>query len=242
MSMMHANDCNLDEFMSSSLDHKVQSYRFGSFSSKFKSNSSCSLTRTGQYRIVVMGAAGVGKTCIISQFLYKKFDTQYRATVEDLHQGEYQINGLPVNFNILDTSGTYEFPAMRKLSISTGDAFILVYSVEDESSFEEVKKLRQQILDQKTDRFIPIVIVGNKSSCTKEKQISRNLMVNIDWENGFIEASAKDNINIDNIFQELLTQANVPYVLEQRRKSSPAVTSQKKKIWRKTERNSCSIS
>jgi small GTP-binding protein len=238
---MPPNDCNLEEFNS----EKVRSYSLDNSISRIKHNRSCALTRNGQYRIVVMGAAGVGKTSIISQFLYKTFDTQYRATVEDLHQGQYEINGLPVNLNILDTSGTYEFPAMRQLSISTGDAFILVYSVQDESSFEEVIKLRNQILDQKTDRFIPIVIVGNKSNCTKEKQISRHLMVNIDWENGFIEASAKNNINIEDIFQELLTQANVPYVLKQRRESCLGDMSRKnicKKIWKRTKINSCFIS
>jgi hypothetical protein len=70
-------------------------------------------------------------------------------------------------------------------------------------------------------------------------------MVNIDWENGFIEASAKNNINIEDIFQELLTQANVPYVLKQRRESCPGYMSRKnicKKIWKRTKINSCFIS
>jgi GTPase SAR1 family protein len=58
-----------------------------------------------RYRIVVMGAAAVGKTCIVSRLLYEQFVNEYRATVEELHSGEYELNGMPVTLDILDTSG-----------------------------------------------------------------------------------------------------------------------------------------
>jgi len=59
-----------------------------------------------RYRIVVMGAAAVGKTCIISRLLYESFVSEYKATVEELHSGEYELDGRPVTLDILDTSGT----------------------------------------------------------------------------------------------------------------------------------------
>lgn len=34
----------------------------------------------------------------------------------------------------------------------------------------------------------------------------------VDWENGFVEASAKENINVSQIFKELLVQAKVKYM------------------------------
>lgn len=93
-----------------------------------------------------MGSARVGKTSIISQFLYDKFLTRYRETVEELHRGEYELqDGASLTLDILDTSGAIQFPAMRTLSISTGGAFILVYAVDDEETWHEVVRLREQV-------------------------------------------------------------------------------------------------
>ena len=58
--------------------------------------------------------------------------------MEDLHNGEYEVHGRTLKLEILDTSGSYQFPAMRKLSIRTADGFVLVYSIDDEESFEQV--------------------------------------------------------------------------------------------------------
>lgn len=104
------------------------------------------LMRKQQHRVVVMGAAKVGKTCIISQFLYDKFNSRYKQTVEELHRGEYELpDGSALTLDILDTSGSFEFPAMRTLSITTGAAFILVYAVDDKESWHEVERLRNMV-------------------------------------------------------------------------------------------------
>lgn len=52
-------------------------------------------------------------------------------------------------------------------------------------------------------------------------------VVTVDWENGFVEASAKDNINVAKVFKELLVQAKVKYNLSpalrrRRRQSLPS--------------------
>lgn len=93
-----------------------------------------------------MGSAAVGKSQIISQFLYEKFSCRYRATVEELHRGEYDLpDDSSLTLDILDTSGAFAFPAMRDLSISTSNAFILVFSVDNEESWNEVAVLRELV-------------------------------------------------------------------------------------------------
>lgn len=77
-----------------------------------------------------------------------------------------------LTLDILDTSGAYEFPAMRALSISSADAFVLVYDVTDATTFEEARALRDQIHETKCSTNVPIVVVGNKIDLTGNREVS----------------------------------------------------------------------
>lgn len=57
---------------------------------------------------------------------------------------------------------------MRALSISSADAFILVYDVTDATTFEEVRMIRDQIHETKGTTAVPIVVVGNKIDLVAE--------------------------------------------------------------------------
>ncbi|XP_047499074.1 ras-related protein Rap-1b-like isoform X1 [Penaeus chinensis] len=182
-----------------------------------------------RYRVVVMGAAKVGKTAIINQFLYDSFTPKYTRTVEEMHHGEYEVSGMSLTLDILDTSGSYEFPAMRELSVNQADAFILVYAITDADSFQEVRNLREMIMGTK-NKPVPIVVVGNKNDLEEQRAVPTEMAettVLVNWENGFLEASAKDNLNVLHIFKELLNQAKIRYALspavKRRRQSMPNV-------------------
>lgn len=182
-----------------------------------------------RHKIVVLGAAKVGKSSLITQFLYGAFSTKYKRTIEEMHHGDFNVSGVRLTLDILDTSGSYEFPAMRILSMQSADAFILVYDITDANSFSEVRALRDQIHETKQSTAVPIVVVGNKVDLaeTGARQVefhTTESVVTVDWENGFVEASAKDNINVSQIFKELLVQAKVKYnlspALRRRRRQS----------------------
>lgn len=204
----------------------------------------------GHYRLVLMGAACVGKTAIVHQFLYDHFPTEYLPTIEELYRGEYDVGNTGLVLDILDTSGSYEFPAMRKLAVDTGDAFILVYAINDNESFEEVGRLKQLLLEHKQSD-VPIVVVGNKCDLEKQREVQKEVadtIVGIDWENRFVECSAKENINIVRIFKEILLQANFPYDLnpavQKRRTSLPfyALPKPNNIKSKKVKRNNCAVS
>ncbi|XP_014827578.1 PREDICTED: ras-related protein Rap-2a-like [Poecilia mexicana] len=169
-----------------------------------------------EVRLVFLGAGGVGKTALIQRFLKDTFEPKHRRTVEELHRKEYEVGGIKVTISIMDTSGSYSFPAMRKLSIQNSDAFALVYAVDDPDSLEAVKRLREEILEVKESKHTPIVVIGNKIDRHKERRVSSEDVlstVEVDWNHIFLESSAKDNVNVMEAFVELLQRANLPMQL-----------------------------
>lgn len=57
---------------------------------------------------------------------------------------------------------------MRALSISSAEAFILVFDITNAATFDEVRALRDQIHETKGTTAVPIVVVGNKTDLVEE--------------------------------------------------------------------------
>lgn len=110
---------------------------------------------------------------------------------------------------ITDTTGSHQFPAMQRLSISKGHAFILVYSVCSRQSLEELKPIYEVIKELKGPDLsqIPIMLTGNKcdeSAELREVTTSEGQAQAAEWGVSFMETSAKTNHNVKQLFQELL--------------------------------------
>nr|XP_046189485.1 GTP-binding protein Rhes-like [Oncorhynchus gorbuscha] len=169
-------------------------------------------------RVVVLGAPRVGKTNILRRFLRGGFEEQYEPTAEDFHRKLYQIRGETYQIDILDAAKERDFPARRRLSILTGDIFLLVFSVDDRDSFKEVHALRKEIIAAKTKLMklkenarVPIVICGNKVDLEAERVISRPEMFRaLGEDTALFETSAKDTTSLEEMFQALVKLGGLP--------------------------------
>ncbi|RCN34202.1 Ras family protein [Ancylostoma caninum] len=104
----------------------------------------------------------VGKSALVSQFLWEGFVSDYKPTVEEFNWIEYELGeGSALMLQVIDSSGSHDFLAMRHFYIRTGDAFLVVFSIDDASSFEEAKKIIEEI-EQERNKKVPIVLVANK--------------------------------------------------------------------------------
>ena len=107
---------------------------------------------------------------------------------------------------MLDTAGQEEFTAMRESYMRSGEGFLLVFSVTNRASFDEVHKFYMQVLRVKDRDVFPVILVANKTDLTSERVVQPNeiraLADNLHLP--VIECSAKLKINIDQAFYELV--------------------------------------
>ncbi|QQP42270.1 Uncharacterized protein FKW44_016881 [Caligus rogercresseyi] len=105
-----------------------------------------------EYKIVVLGSGGVGKSALTVQFVQGIFVEKYDPTIEDSYRKQVEVDNQQCMLEILDTAGTVseeggeQFTAMRDLYMKNGQGFVLVYSITAQSTFNDLQDLREQIL------------------------------------------------------------------------------------------------
>ncbi|KAH3890378.1 hypothetical protein DPMN_014458 [Dreissena polymorpha] len=149
-----------------------------------------------------MGAAGVGKTAIIQQALRRQFLEEYKETIEE----QFYYNGNGYILEITDTSGSHHFPEMIRMAILEADMFVLVLSVTDWSTFDRVALIRKQICELR-DNNVPIIVVGNKSDLSSNREISPEVadaVVCIDWSCRYHDVTARSYDSVCEVFTDVL--------------------------------------
>ncbi|XP_042295921.1 GTP-binding protein Rit1 [Sceloporus undulatus] len=177
-----------------------------------------------EYKLVMLGAGGVGKSAMTMQFISHRFPEDHDPTIEDAYKMRIRIDDEPANLDILDTAGQAEFTAMRDQYMRAGEGFILCYSITDWRSFHEVREFKQLIYRVRRTDETPVVLVGNKSDLGKLRQVSKEEGSALAQEFGcpFFETSAAFRYYIDDVFHTL--------VREIRRKEKEAVIALGKKV------------
>lgn len=165
--------------------------------------------QSNDYRVVVFGAGGVGKSSLVLRFIKGTFRESYIPTIEDTYRQVISCNKNICTLQITDTTGSHQFPAMQRLSITKGHAFILVYSVCSKQSLEELKPIWSLVRELKGEEIsqIPVMLVGNKCDEPEELREVTNIEGQTEaatWGISFMETSAKENHNVTELFQELL--------------------------------------
>ena len=162
---------------------------------------------TETYKVVVLGSGGVGKSALTIQFIQGNFVEKYDPTIEDSYRKQVEVEGKLCTLDILDTAGQEEYSAMRDQYMRTGQAFILVYSITDPSSFQDCQQIHEQLLRSVDSDEVPLVLVGNKCDLEEERGVSTQEGKQMAEKFGnckFFEASAKDRLNVEECFHALV--------------------------------------
>nr|XP_006136849.2 GTP-binding protein Rit2 [Pelodiscus sinensis] len=195
------------------------------------SSSSNSSAGSREYKVVMLGAGGVGKSAMTMQFISHRFPDYHDPTIEDAYKTQVRIDDEPAYLDILDTAGQAEFTAMRDQYMRGGEGFIICYSITDRQSFQEAAEFKELIYRVRHTYDIPLVLVGNKIDLEEFRQVSTEEGMSLarEYSCSFFETSAALRFYIDDVFHGLVREIR-------RKESSLPLTEKKMKrkdsLWR----------
>ncbi|KAJ6248981.1 ras-like protein rasd [Anaeramoeba flamelloides] len=171
-----------------------------------------------EYKLVVMGGGGVGKSALTIQLVQNHFVDEYDPTIEDSYRRQVVIDEETCLLDILDTAGQEEYSAMRDSYMCSGEGFLIVYAINSRNSFDEASSFREHITRVKDTDDVPMVITGNKNDLENERQVSQGEGTDLakSFNCPFIETSAKTRANVEEAFYNLVREVrNVKYGIKE---------------------------
>ncbi|XP_043276610.1 ras-like GTP-binding protein RhoL [Venturia canescens] len=127
-------------------------------------------SRIRPLKITAVGDGMVGKTCMLITYASNKFPVEYVPTVFDNYAGIIWVDGQQFNLTLWDTAGQEDYERLRPLSYPNTDCFLLCFSVNSRSSYENVaSKWHPEIKFHCPN--VPIVLVGTKGDLRSDESV-----------------------------------------------------------------------
>ncbi|KAM4727016.1 ras-related protein Rab-6A isoform X2 [Xiphophorus maculatus] len=158
-----------------------------------------------KFKLVFLGEQSVGKTSLITRFMYDSFDNTYQATIGiDFLSKTMYLEDRTIRLQLWDTAGQERFRSLIPSYIRDSAAAVVVYDITNVNSFQQTTKW---IDDVRTERGSDVIImlVGNKTDLADKRQITteegeqRAKEMNV----LFIETSAKTGYNVKQLFRRV---------------------------------------
>ena len=156
------------------------------------------------FKIIVIGEAGVGKSSLTLKAIKNKYDEHYLPTIGFENLPFYlKVNDKIIKLQVWDTCGQETYRSLIKNYYRNSSLVILVYSIDDENSFICLKEWINEIKNN-TNSKLRIFLVGNKIDIDDNKiVIDKKTAFKFYKDNKldfFIETSAKTGYNAQNVF------------------------------------------
>jgi small GTP-binding protein len=155
------------------------------------------------FKIVVVGDLGVGKSAFVIKFVQGNFVENFEPQMEDSHRIQIQVNAKTCFLEILDTYDEEDRLGGRYLC--SAQAVIFTYSITDEKSFLNVENRVNYFFNSSDNEDCFFFIVGLKCDLENQRKVSFEAGKEISEKlkaKGFFEASAKNEINVQEVFME----------------------------------------
>lgn len=162
------------------------------------------------FKIVLIGDCGTGKTCVVQRFKNGTFLEGHGNTIGvDFSMKTVIVEGKRIKLQIWDTAGQERFRTITQSYYRSANGVIIVYDITKRSSFLAVARWLEEIR-RYSGSSILVALVGNKADMENLREVEfeeAEAMCQYMPEVLFVlEASAKENSNIEEAFLYLATE------------------------------------
>ena len=175
-------------------------------------------------KVITLGTCGVGKSSILTRYNNNTFDDNIISTIGlNIIMKEIKLkNGENIELKLVDTAGQEKYKALSKSYFKNVDAVLFIFSINNEKSFEEVKSWIDLFNENYNGKAnIPKYLVGNKLDL--ERKVNKDLVnefINENKKYKYFETSAKENIGINELFEDLAENLYEVQIKENTKKKS----------------------
>jgi Ras-related protein Rab-1A len=159
------------------------------------------------FKIIIIGNSNVGKTSLIHRFIDNKYNEKHLATLGcNFHMKTISINEKIIKIQIWDTAGMEKYQSITKSYYRGAQACLIVFDITNRESFDSIGNWIENFNNFSNPNIEKIIIlIGNKCDLGIDRKITYEEAENYSRGNNlfYYETSAKDNINIHEVFQFL---------------------------------------
>lgn len=162
------------------------------------------------FKICLFGDGGVGKTTLIGRYLTGVFKSAQTITIGvDFHVKKLEVDGKKVSLQIWDFAGETRFRFLLPSYVVGASGGIFMYDITRYSSlknFPDWIEIFKKGFIGKQDQQLPVIMTGSKLDLNYKRAVSSKEafdMAKINNLYGYIECSAKDGRNVEDIFHEI---------------------------------------
>ena len=167
----------------------------------------CEDSEEHNFKVVLVGETGVGKTSIISQFIDQVFEEELQTSTGGSFSSKeiFFDNGKSLKLEIWDTAGQERYRSLTKIFYKNSSCAILVYDITKKPTFDELKNYWIGQIKESAPKDIMLAIVGNKEDLLDKEQVDENEARDFAKENNalFFSTSAKNSDAINQLFIDI---------------------------------------
>ncbi|PKU36347.1 hypothetical protein llap_13348 [Limosa lapponica baueri] len=168
-----------------------------------------------QFKLVLVGDGGTGKTTFVKRHLTGEFEKKYVATLGvEVHPLVFHTNRGPIKFNVWDTAGQEKFGGLRDGYYIQAQCAIIMFDVTSRVTYKNVPNWHRDLV--RVCENIPIVLCGNKVDIKDRKVKAKSIVFHRKKNLQYYDISAKSNYNFEKPFlwlaRKLIGDPNLEFV------------------------------